>query len=196
MILAFLRDLAENGFDKNVFKKFIVKLLIFSAVHIAALVLLSSLAAMPIIGMVFAMVGVFASLYGSSSGQYKRSYKRLLDRESYGLVIEGFTVQSYFEDTLTELKNNGLVSDEELESWKRALEDPENNEFVEFKNSEAKAMVDTIFKNLLSNNAEYPIPSSSIFSQDVMDSKKHIKKDYSAAISRGGFVVLQFLDSC
>ncbi|MDR3124833.1 MAG: hypothetical protein LBU10_03025, partial [Endomicrobium sp.] len=196
MILAFLRDLAENGFDKKVFKKFIVKLLIFAAVHIAAIILLSSLASMPIIGMVFAMVGVFASLYGSSSGQYKRSYKKLLDRESYGLVIEGFTIQSYFEDTLTELKNNGLISDEELESWMKALEAPENNEFVEFKNSEAKTMVDIIFKNLLSNDAEYPISTSSIFSQDVTDSKKHKKKDYSSVLSRGGFVVLQFLDSC
>jgi hypothetical protein len=100
----------------------------------------------------------------------------LLDRELYGLAIEGFAVQSYFEDTLTELKNNGPVSDEELEIWKKVFEDPGSNEFAGFENFEVKTMVDAIFKNLLSNDAEYPIPSSSIFLQDVTGSKKHIKK--------------------
>ncbi|MDR1418110.1 MAG: hypothetical protein LBI80_03005, partial [Endomicrobium sp.] len=157
MVISYIRDLVKNGFDKKVFAKFILKLLIFTFVHIALLFIVPMPATAAL-----GIIGVFLAY--NANNKIKVSYKKLLAREAYGLVIEGSTVRGYLENIFEELKRENIISEEELEKCKKALEDPENNDFIEFKNPEANNIIDFIFNKLSSKDTKLPIASSDIFS--------------------------------
>jgi hypothetical protein len=190
MIVSFVRDSMKNGFDTKNFAKFIIKLIIFTGMHIAFLFILS----MPMFAPIFMIIGVFLAY--NANNKMKISYKKLLARESYGLVIEGSTVRGYFEDTLEELKKENLISDEEIRIWKKALEDPEKNDFIAFKNPEANNIVDFIFKRLSSKDTKFPIAASRMFSTDEAQYSVEWVKNGMSSVNqkKGGAIAIPGLN--
>ncbi|MDR3257165.1 MAG: hypothetical protein LBT18_05975, partial [Endomicrobium sp.] len=165
MIGAYIRSWYKDGFNKSDMVLLVGALSVFLGVPAILIWGLPLLAALPLAGSFFVVVGflmvVCGLIYGMyrlynylkgtdniAAKRYKVAYKQFLEKEKYRLLIEGSTVRGYLERTLQEMHNAGLITDKELESWMGALADPNAKEFVEFGDSEANKTMDSVFETI------------------------------------------------
>ncbi|MDR1017653.1 MAG: hypothetical protein LBM02_03000, partial [Lachnospiraceae bacterium] len=187
LLISYVRNWSANGFFKSDLVLLISGLAVFAVVPLVTIIILPALAGLSvgtIVGIVimaflalaFIIYGLY-SLYNHlkttdkiEETRYQKSYKQFLERERYGLLIEGSTVQGYFKRTLIEMKEAGLISDYEFMMWTNALNNPDNiQNFVVFKDSRAKSIMDSIFETISLERpligSKYAMPSSAIVLQ-------------------------------